>query len=115
MVDLSLNYSSVNFLDHSSFLALSGNHSEDIENFFPTAGQVTIDQDSDLCLNHPFILFKDNFLSEALSFIERGHSMRKTMEQLTPFFSQQFGLKNLLMQEACEKVLQPIKKKVLEK
>jgi len=43
LVDLSLNYSSVNFLDHSSFLELSGNHSEDIENFFPTAGQVTID------------------------------------------------------------------------
>jgi hypothetical protein len=41
--------------------------------------------------------------------------MRKTMEQLSPFFSQQFGLKKLLMQEACEKVLYPIKKKVMDK
>lgn len=66
LVDLSLNYSSVKFLDHTSFLDLSGNHSEMIEYFFPTAGQVTIDQESDLCLNHPFILFKDNFMAEAL-------------------------------------------------
>lgn len=87
LIDLSLNYSSVGFLDHSRFLDLSGNHTEDIENFFPTAGQLNLDQDGDLCLNHPFILFKDNFISEALLFLEKSQSMKVAMDQLSPFFS----------------------------
>jgi hypothetical protein len=38
LVDLSLNYNSVHFLDKSCFLDLTGNHNEEIDDIFPTAG-----------------------------------------------------------------------------
>ena len=89
LIDLSLNYNSVHFLDHSCFLELSGNHTEDIDDFFPTAGQVTLNQEVELAkpiLNHPFILFKESFLVESLSFLEKPGCLKQGLELLSPFF-----------------------------
>jgi hypothetical protein len=90
LVDLSLNYSSVGFLDHSSFFQLTGNLNEEIENYFPTAGQISLYQESEQVkpiLNHPFLLFKENFLTEAQAYLERSKQMKVALENLSPFFT----------------------------
>jgi hypothetical protein len=73
LIDLSLNTNSVHFLEHSKFQDLNGNHSEDFDSIFPTAGQSLFTNDPQASLRplllQPSLVFKINMINETSEFL----------------------------------------------